>query len=339
MEHGSGSQSGERPVRRLRAVPTTAMTHADADPAALPTVFERVPPRLVSDDDTPPRVEALDDLLRQVDALRSSVRLDLALAATAAEAHEPALSHFLLAGTGDRLDGFRASALAGLAAVDVEDAAAQPGARPARRRVWMLPKAPVAAAAAAVAMIAGGLLPGRSSAPPVTHQTSAVSSYHELTRLAAEGASAGEVLEAAEELHDRLAPLVAQAHTDPAAARQALVLLQGEQALLRESAPHAELRAVLREAQALVRQLRRALPRVPAAAPPQPVAVEQPREEGKPAKSAKPSPRPSASPKPTSAPKPTASPTPKPSSSPSSKPSPTPSQSAGPLPGMPDAPD
>jgi hypothetical protein len=195
----------------------------------------------------------------------------------------------------------------------------------------MLPAAPLVAAAAAVIGFLTGAIPGTGGAPFTTPRTSnAAQSYAQLTALAANGASASRISEAAQKFHSDLAPLVATASTDPAAAQRAIDLLQSERAVIAGEADSPALRAVLAQADLLVRKLRAKLPRPTVVAPAAPTTREGTK--------ASPAPKSTASPKATASPSPKASPTPSPSASP--KPSSTSSSSAspspaGPIPGAP----
>ncbi len=145
--------------------------------------------------------------------------------------------------------------------------------RPRRR---LVPAAPLIAAAALVAL-GSGVLPHHvavgdtPSAPALS--AAAMSSYERLATLARDGGSADQVRAAARALHDELAPLVARAARDPAAAEQALALLGSEQDLLRGSGHRRELFGVLLQAQRLAQRLAAALATpppqlvIPAAAP------------------------------------------------------------------------
>ncbi len=145
--------------------------------------------------------------------------------------------------------------------------------RPRRR---LVPAAPLIAAAALLALDSGVLphhvaLGGTTGAPALS--AAAMSSYERLATLARDGGSAAQLRAAAGALHDELAPLVAWAASDPAAAEQALALLGSEQDLLRGSGHRRELLGVLLQAQQLAQRLAAALapppPRraIPAAAP------------------------------------------------------------------------
>ncbi|HVE74171.1 MAG TPA: hypothetical protein VNA30_03645 [Mycobacteriales bacterium] len=300
-----------REPRRLRALPTITPT-----PDALPT---DVPPPVLGavGDPSLAREPELLALLREVDQLRTSLRSDLTLAATAAQAGEGEMAQWLVRTDEDAVHTFEERALGHLAAMD-----SKPGAvseRRTRRLRRMLPAAPMVAAAAAVLGILAGVVPnnGVSSPPAVTDVSAAMASYGELHRLALDGAHPNEMAEAAEQLHEDLAPLLAQAKGDPAAAQQALAMLQGEQAVLvAGGSTSLQVQAVLREARALVATLRAGLPtrRLAPGAPRTGLELSTQNEQRS---TAKPKPKPSATPKPKPAsPKPSASA--KPSASPSS---------------------
>lgn len=105
-----------------------------------------------SEPQTAARVPALAALLGEVDRLRRTLRADLTLAATAAEAGEPALAVFLLdpaeTGPHDRLDTFEQRALAHLHRLEQDE---HVQTAPVRRRAHrVLPATPLVAAAAAL---------------------------------------------------------------------------------------------------------------------------------------------------------------------------------------------
>lgn len=310
----------------LRALPT---------PVDVELYVADAPPLLEVMDDLPePRIADLDALLREVDDLRSSIRRDLGLAATAAEAGADELAGWLLIQEDGAIRSFEERALAHLhdleASETVEPAAVVPAPRRVRR---MMPAAPLVAACAAVF---GFLTIPAAPAPTSDPQTSnvALESYAELTRLATGGASDSRITAAAQQFHADLAPLVAAAGSNPAAAEKAIALLQSERAVIAAGADDSPaLLAVLRQADALVAKLRASLPRRSVRVP---VVVPQPQTETE----QQPARRESARPKASSSPKPSASPSasPKPPASPqattSPKPSPSPSES-NPLPTSP----
>jgi hypothetical protein len=171
------------------------------------------------------------------------------------------------------------------------------------------------------------VVPGTGGAAVSAPKTSnAAMSYAQLAHLAASGANANDISEAAERFHADLAPLVADAGSNPDAAKRAIELLQSERAVIAGQADSPALRAVLAQADLLVRRLRATLPRptrpgVPVA--PVPARHESAAPKSSPAPKVSPSPSPKASPK--------ASPSPTPSSRSSSSASP----SDGPIPHTP----
>jgi hypothetical protein len=327
--------AGQGPASRragLRALPT---------PTDVEIYVDDAPPLLEIIDELPePRIADLDALLREVDTLRSTMRRDLSLAATAAEAGESDLAGWLLLGEGGEVRAFEERALAHLGALEK---LSQPTTvlpeevLPAKRRVpRMLPAAPLVAAAAAVIGFLTGAVPtgGLGVSTPKTTNT-AMQSYAQLTQLASDGASPSRISAAAKEFHEALAPLVASAGNNPAAAEKAIALLQSERAVIAGEADSPALRAVLAQADALVRKLQATLPRKtvrpPVVIAPAPPADEPKRQtsSAKPSASAKPSPSASAGEKPS----PSASPKASPSQS-SARPSSSPSEQ-GPIPDAP----
>ena len=317
---------------RLRAVPGPADVEIYvADAPALLEVIGELPE---------PRVADLDALLREVDALRSTMRRDLTLAATAAEAGESDMAGWLLLGEGGVVRSFEERALDHLARLeDNDDTIVAPAlvpirAVPTRKVPRMLPAAPFVAAAAAVVGFLTGVVPGAGGGAAVsTPKTSnaAMQSYAHLTQLASHGAPANKITDAAEQFHAALAPLVASGGANPDATEKAIALLQSERAVIAGEADSPALQAVLAQADALVRTLEATLPRrrtTHILVPVPPVSGQGGQHASSPPRSStKPSPSPSASPQAN----------PKPSPSPSrggASPSPSPSGS-GPIPHSP----
>jgi len=303
----------------LRALPT---------PADVELTVEDAPPLLEVIDELPePRIAELDALLREVDGLRSTLRRDLTLAATAAEAGADDFAGWLLLGDDGRVRSFEDRALEHLKQLEADEldepVAVNAAPRRARR---MLPAAPMVAACAALFGFLTGSVPGLPSSHPTAPHASnvALDSYARMTSLATSGASATSISQAAQQFHAELAPLVAQAKSNPAAAERAIALLNSERIVIAASPDSPALRAVLHQADLLVARLRASLPRTPRHVT---VLVPPPAKKSTPAKS---SPAPKPSPSPSAAPKPSPSP------SPASSPKPTPSPSASnPLPGSP----
>lgn len=318
------------PPRRLRALPTptdlprhTAVGQHDEHDVEL----VRVPPLLASAPAGPPRDPALDALLREVDVLRGALRSDLTLAATAAGAGEDHLAAWLLSQEDERVAAFEERVLVHLAAVDLE-----PVATVARkRRVLMGPAAPIVAAAAAVIGFVVGVVPERVTTTSPSTSAAAMESFADVSRLTRTDASPAEVSAAADRLYADIAELVESAASDPAAAEQALLLLESGTLMLsssENSEDEVALRRVIAQAKRLVLQLRRSLPSPPPALAPVPVLPQ--REPSAQAKPSSPAPKPSSSP----AARPSNQPSPQPPA-PSSSPSPSPS--SGGLPGAPGA--
>lgn len=297
-----------RPVARLQR---------PASPAPAPFVV----PGEVS-----PRVADLSALLGDIDALRLTLQTDLSLAAAALEAGAPDLAGELVDGDLAEVQSFGARAANRLSGMSDE---IEVPAAPVRRRRIMSAAPLMAAAAALIGFVA--FVPDRGApTSPETRMTSAVAAGYELNRLAEAGAPDEALRLAAEELNDELAALIARAATDPAAAQQALLLLDATSDVLSSQGNSGVLRGVLAETQALRERLRDALPVVaqrPVRKAPLlrkiaptsasiPIVQSQPEKSRDSEPSAKASQSPQPSPKPTSA-----SPTPPPSEEPSTEPS------------------
>ncbi|MCW2570945.1 MAG: hypothetical protein JWO88_1003 [Frankiales bacterium] len=301
---------GQQPRRAgLRPLPT---------PTDVEIYVADAPPLLDVVDELPePRIAELDALLREVDILRSTMRRDLTLAATAVDAGANDLAGWLLLGEDGEIRAFEERALAHLGALEAGDLADDEATAAAlipapRRAARMLPAAPLVAAAAAIVGFLTGVVPGTGGAAvPAPKTSNAALSYAQLAHLAASGANATDISEAAERFHADLAPLVADAGSNPDAAKRAIELLQSERAVIAGEADSPALRAVLAQADLLVRRLRATLPRP--TRPGVPVA---------------PVPARHASAAPKSSPTPKVSPSPSPKASPKASPSPTPSPGA-----------
>lgn len=288
-----------------------------------------------------PRVAELNSLLGDIDALRLTLQTDLSLAAAALEGGAPDLAADLVNGDLAEVRAFAARAAGHLARLDqpVLPADEIPVAVPLRRRRILSGAPLMAAAAALIGFVA--FVPSRGGAVPettMTSMTSATIASYELDRLAAEGAPDELLRQAAQELNAELAVLISQAGDDPAAAQQAMLLLEKTSDVLARQGDSGVLRTVMAETRALRARLREALP-VVAQRPARAVrAVERaivpvlPRVQEEPEKERAASPAPQSSPKasPSPSPSPVAPPAPAPASSPS--PAPEPSQEPSPEP-------
>lgn len=315
-----------------------------------------------------PRVADLDALLRDLDALRLSVSTDLSLAAAALDAGSPEVAGAIIDSDRATLLAFEQRALRHLERLSTAAAAAtaQSPAPPvlvprprkrSRASRMLMPAGPLLAAAAAVLGVLGGFVATPSpdlSASSASTQTAAAS-YAELTRLTLDGADAAQVRRAAEQLHDELAGIVADAGSNPAAAQEALALLESEALVLDSSADRDALSQVIAEARAMVARLRAALPPAPRTprAPVVPLEIPDigvfevpPAPDIRPAAPPAPEPSPAGPPpaepssqpaEPTQEPAPEPAPEPQPSSStePSESPAASPEPSAGPDPVLP----
>jgi hypothetical protein len=262
-------------------------------------------------------VEELDALLRQVDDLRLTLETDLSLAAAALEAGVPELALDVVDSDRAELAAFEQHALHQLADLSRH-----------RRRSWVpAHAASIAVAAGLVGLLAGvlpqALAPRQPDALPVS--AAATESLERLQDLALNG-DANDIREASAELHAQLAAVVDQAHSDPAAAQTALLLLSYEQNAIARSSDRGALRDVLRQSQALARRIRAALPVAVRTSLPDQTLTD-----------AATSSDPAAKPSPTASPKPTATASPKPATSPtpSASPSPSPKSDTYPLPEAP----
>jgi hypothetical protein len=323
-----GAPVDERSAEQRRATRRAAL-RALPTPTDIELEVRDAPPLSEVIDDLPePRISELDALLRDVDALRDTMRRDLTLAATAAEAGADELAGWLLLNESGAVRAFEDRALARLDAL--EAASVEVPDIPAPRRVRrMLPAAPMVAAAAAIDGFMTGAIPGTGGPAVTTPKTSnsALQSYAHLAQLASTGASATRISAAAEKFHAALAPLVADAAANPAAAEKAIALLQSERAVISGEADSPALRAVLAQADLLVRKLRATLPH--------PVRSQLPLvvEHRQASTAPKSSPAPKATPSPSPSRK--ASPSASPSAKSSPKASPTSSPDPGPLDGAP----
>jgi hypothetical protein len=299
------TERGDEPARRLRPVPD--QPSRETAESVLPGV---------------PRVGALDALLREVDGLRLTLEADLSLAASAVEAGAPDIAADILESDREGLREFESRALDHLAELSEDEPVLRH-----RRRVHV-PAAPFVAAAAVVGFLLG-VVPhtaGQQSDLP-TSTVAATSSLTRLTDAAANG-STGDVVDAAFELHEQLAAVVAQAKTDPDAAKAALALLSAERAVLAQSGDSAAVRAVLAQSSRLSNLILQALPpAVRTSVPRAPTTVVFA------APTSSPTPSPASSPKAAPSPKASSSPTPKATSSPT--PTAQPSSSS---PGLPTSP-
>ncbi|MEO6203834.1 MAG: hypothetical protein ABIO67_00385 [Mycobacteriales bacterium] len=332
------------PGTTRRAVLRSVPTPVDMTPDTEVWVYDAPPLLDVIDALPEPRIADLDALLRDVDQLRASLRRDLTLAATAAEAGETELARWLVS-QDQSLRAFESSALGRLDHLADQEQVDQQAAAGTQRSRRMLTAAPFAAAAAFIFAFVGGVVPTSAPEPTTNPRTTnvALASYEAFTQLALQGGSASDITAAAERFHDDLGPLVDSPLTDPAAVNHAILLLQSERAVLLAGGDSSrELTQVLREADRLVARLRAGLSRRPlpvvVAEPiiPQPERREPERKPSSPKPSTAAKPSPSASPRPSPKPSPTATPSPKASEpSPDATQGPGTSPTDGPLPKSP----
>lgn len=321
---------------------------------ALP-LFRRPAVGAGSTDDLPgqpetPRVAELHALLSDIDALRLTLQTDLTLAAAALEAGADGLATELVDGDLAEVRAFSARAddhLTALAHDEADDGAEhapdeQPRIVPLRPRRRVIAAAPLVVAAAALLGFVAGVVPDRMTEQPASTMTSATMASYELNRLANEGAPDEQLRRVAEELNDELAALVAQAATDPAAAQQAMSLLQQTTEVLARQGDSSILRGVMAEARMLRERLREALPVAaqparpsrPVARTVRPVVPVLPRETEaeRRRETAKQSPAPQSTPKAAPAPKPTPT---QPPAAPAAEPEPSSPPNSSPKPGLP----
>ena len=296
-----------------------------------------------------PRVADLSALLADIDALRTTLSTDLTLAAAALDAGVDDLAAELVTGDLLAVRAFEAQSLSHLAflgdpvmaVVPVAPVAAVAPVVPLRRR-WLVPAAPLVAAAAAAVALFAGIVPSTAQAPAATAGTDDLSqasySLAMLSALASRGADSAALGAAARDFNDDLADLVAEADGDPLATRQALKLLLDAAAVLTEQGQAGPLRDVLARTRELEAELRRLLPRVPGSLPavpsalrpvrPAPVDLERAAEQPAPRESRAAAPQPTSTTAPATTPAPSPSPTtpakaPEPTSAPSPTPAPT----------------
>lgn len=210
----------------------------------------------------------LEALLAELDSLRLSLSSDLGLVAAALDADAPDVARDVLVGSREDLAvfGLRADLALQGAPAGPDDAPAPPPRNPRRaRRLAVL--APTLTAAAALVGLLSGVVPANAPAAPERSVVlDAAASYAELFRLHESGAPAERLALVARQLHAEVARLVALAGDDPAAARQALRLLELELQLLAGPQHRGALDAELAESQRLVQALRSAVLATPAAA-------------------------------------------------------------------------
>jgi hypothetical protein len=254
----------------------------------------------------------LEGLVQDMRDLRLTLAADLNAAAAAAEDGAAEVASDIVSADRDEVARFRRRAEMQMARLQ-RLAVAEPEAPRWRRRVvFALPVLPLAGAMAVSAAAVTGVLPvpGTHAERPSPSQSSAspvASSFQELEAVVDNhGASAGEVIAAAQALHRQLAALIAGTSGDPAQAAEVAELLRMEQdMLLRTQPPGASV--VLDATRRLAAQL------VKAATPlPTPSSTSLPKPLPKSSKPASPAP----SPKQSAAPKPSPSATADPSSSP-----------------------
>ena len=274
-----------------------------------------------------PRVADLSALLADIDALRTTLSTDLTLAAAALDAGVDDLAAELVTGDLRAVRAFEAQSLSHLAFLGDPVAAVVPVAAvapvvPLRRR-WLVPAAPLVAAAAAAVALFAGIVPSTAQAPAATAGTDDLSqasySLAMLSELASRGADSAALGAAARDFNDDLADLVAEADGDPLATRQALKLLLDAAAVLTEQGQAGPLRDVLARTRELEAELRRLLPRVPGGLPavpsalrpvrPAPVDLERAAEQPAPQESRAAAPQPTTAPAPATTPAPSPSPT------------------------------
>lgn len=236
---------------------------------------------------TPGLPAQLTALLVDLDALRLILATDLELAASAVDAGVPALAAEALQADREELACFERRSLHRLAAPPSDAAGApaapaparlgRPSPRRDRARRRLLPAAPALAAAALIGIL-GALLPAVDGLRDrVTVPAGAATSYATLARLRADGAGPADLRAAALELHAQVQRLLPAVTDNPAAAREALSLLELEAALLGGTEHRGQLDEVLAESLRLWRLLHAALARVaPTPANPLPTASLQP---------------------------------------------------------------
>ena len=206
----------------------------------------------------------IERLLRDVSNLRLTFDADLAVAAAAADEQAFDIVRDVVAGEQEELRSTTSRILARLSLAPLDSTGAEhkpevdsrtplpfllglpanPDVLPhsgeprtaGRRRIvrMLVPAAPLlAGAAAALALLGGpiGSSAGRVSDQPVAQQ------LQQFGLLASSNPSSAQLIAAATKLHNSIAPLIAAAASDPAAAAQALQLLATEQSILQNDQP------------------------------------------------------------------------------------------------------
>ncbi len=212
-----------------------------------------------------PRVAGLSALLADISTLRTTLQADLSLAAAALDEGAEQVAGELIADDVVAVREFEARAFAALAAMDDKTRTRRstrirtrrPGrARGVRHR--LVPTAPLLVAAAALIGFAVGGVPERAEPAPV--MSSAAGASYELNRLAVAGASTAQLRNAAEQLNDEVAAVVAASGGSPAATAEALLLLERGSEVLLDQGDSRQMQGVLTETRQLADQLRRTLP-------------------------------------------------------------------------------
>jgi hypothetical protein len=292
----------------------------------------------------PEQDRTIGEILGRVRELRLHLAADLSAAAGALDEGAPSVAADFVEADRQVIDDFVRRARACLEPAATEPAAAPAAAEPAAAEPGhgfarqLVSTGRVLAAAAACLALAAVLYPVQTSSTDAVAGRPVAESWEHFSDIARSDASAAQVIAAADQLHESLADLIAEAGHDPAKMRQALHLLELERQLVLRDRP-AGASVVLAQSQALLAQLAALLPTgvpgVASAAVPKPSAtlLVVPTAKGSPAPSPAAAPEPSASP---SAPAPAPAPAPT-SSTPASSPSPSPSD-INPIPTAPSVP-
>jgi len=236
------------PATPLRRTPATTVPPADQIAAIAATA------------DTDP-----EQLRREVAGFRIAMEADLLVAAAAVEADAPDIANDVITSELRDLQAFSLAIRQRLAAAPEASSESAPALAPApapRRRGnhRRAPLSTVLAAGAALVAGAGGAI---LAVQPAAHsqvsadQLLAARQAGALEYAATQRLGSAQIAQAAEQLHERLVPLLAEAAHNPAAAQTALQLLTDEETLLTGSDPkgNPQVAQALAQARALLSEL------------------------------------------------------------------------------------
>ena len=221
----------------------------------------------------------IEALLNDVSALRLTLDTDLTVAAAAAESDRIDVAAEIIELDCAEVAKFaeRATSKLTMASAEAEAAVADmpEQRRPTRRLRFAMAAAPVTLAAAAIIAVFGVSHTDNRVQAQSTTRPQLMATYTTFSELAASNRDPEKFAAIGRQLNNSLALLIAQAANDPRMASQALRILEAEQYLLTRNHPSGG-DALLRQAQALVRQLQAKVPSSVLTLAPVPVAPHPP---------------------------------------------------------------